>query len=130
MPHTTTKIKPYSYDTYESYHLEGRATINGKTLPVCKIVQENMRQFEPDNDRIADAWDELQQIPELQDAWNALNPQGEQAILYDNHTHWCKHGNSKFDVTMGSYDGAETCELISLYILSHSTTPRHRHRPI
>ena len=27
-------------------------------------------------------------------------------------------GNSMFDVTMGSYDGAETCELIGTYMLS------------
>ena len=29
-----------------------------------------------------------------------------------------KKTNSIFDVTMGSFDGAETCELIGLYILS------------
>ena len=31
---------------------------------------------------------------------------------------WCKKNLTTFDVTMGSYDGAETCELIGLYILS------------
>ena len=31
---------------------------------------------------------------------------------------WTKRTNSDFDVTMGSYDGAETCELVGLYILS------------
>ena len=83
LPHTTEEIKPQSYDTYESYHLEGHVTINGKTLPIRKVVQENMKEFEPDNDRIDDAWDALQQIPDLQDAWNALNPQGEQQQLDD-----------------------------------------------
>ena len=29
-----------------------------------------------------------------------------------------RDGNSKFDVTMSSFDGAETCELIGLYMLS------------
>lgn len=30
---------------------------------------------------------------------------------------WCKK-RSTFDVTMGSFDGAETCELVGLYLLS------------
>ena len=29
-----------------------------------------------------------------------------------------KEGNEMFDVTMGSYDGAEVCELVGLYLLS------------
>ena len=40
------------------------------------------------------------------------------ALLYDNDKPWTKRTNSDFDVTMGSYDGAETCELVGLYILS------------
>ena len=39
-------------------------------------------------------------------------------MLYNDHTPWCKKRNSEFDVTMGSFDGAETCELIGLFILS------------
>ena len=31
---------------------------------------------------------------------------------------WVKKENANFDVTMGSYDGAELCELTGLYILS------------
>ena len=30
---------------------------------------------------------------------------------------WVKSDNPDFDVTMGSYDGAEVCELVGLYIL-------------
>ena len=40
------------------------------------------------------------------------------ALLYDRDKPWTKRTNSDFDVTMGSYDGAETCELVGLYILS------------
>ena len=32
------------------------------------------------------------------------------------------NGDSPFDVTMGSYDGVEICELVGIYILSHLTT--------
>ena len=30
---------------------------------------------------------------------------------------WVKKDNTDFDVTVGSYDGAEVCELVRLYIL-------------
>lgn len=32
-----------------------------------------------------------------------------------------KKENESFDVTMGSYDGAEVCELVGLFILSKLT---------
>ena len=40
------------------------------------------------------------------------------SLLFDKNTAWVKKNNSTFDVTMGSFDGAEICELVSLYILS------------
>ena len=39
------------------------------------------------------------------------------SLLFDKDTVWVKKQNSNFDVTMGSYDGAELCELTGLYIL-------------
>ena len=30
---------------------------------------------------------------------------------------WVKQGNTNFDVTMGSFDGAEVCELVGLFVL-------------
>ncbi|XP_072050354.1 uncharacterized protein [Amphiura filiformis] len=44
--------------------------------------------------------------------------QTKKSLLYNTQTPWCKKSNSKFDVTMGSFDGAETCELVGLYLLS------------
>ena len=41
-----------------------------------------------------------------------------QNLLYSRETPWVKKGGL-FDVTMGSYDGAETCELIVVYMLTH-----------
>ena len=38
-------------------------------------------------------------------------------ILFDGQNIWCKKGNNMFDVSMGSYDGSEVCELIGLYLL-------------
>ena len=42
------------------------------------------------------------------------------SLLFDNETAWTKknHG-SMFDVTVGSFDGAEVCELIGLFLLNN-----------
>ena len=40
------------------------------------------------------------------------------SLLFDQNTAWIKKNNSSFDVTMGSYDGAEVCELVGLFILN------------
>ena len=42
-----------------------------------------------------------------------------ESLLYHKDFPWTKRNtNDMFDVTMGSYDGAETCELIGIYMLS------------
>ena len=42
------------------------------------------------------------------------------SLLFNNGKPWIKNNNSNlFDVTMGSYDGAEICELVGLFILNH-----------
>ena len=41
-------------------------------------------------------------------------------LLFDNETAWTKKNHSNmFDVTMGSFDGAEVCELIGLFLLDN-----------
>ena len=40
------------------------------------------------------------------------------SLLYNDNQPWMKKENSKFDVTMGAYDGAEICELIGIFMLS------------
>ena len=40
------------------------------------------------------------------------------SLLFNNGNAWIKKDNSSFDVTMGSYDGAEVCELVGLFILN------------
>ena len=48
-------------------------------------------------------------------------------ILINNNTCWIKKDNSTFDVTMGSFDGAETSELVGLYLLHNlqNIIPNH-----
>ena len=39
------------------------------------------------------------------------------SLIFNNSDIWIKKdGNKEFDVTMGSFDGAEICELLGLYI--------------
>ena len=40
------------------------------------------------------------------------------SILMHKQQTWQKKGDTTFDVTMGSYDGAETCELVGSFLLS------------
>ena len=40
------------------------------------------------------------------------------SLLYHRGEAWQKKGGGNFDVTMGSYDGAETADLVGLYLLS------------
>ena len=44
--------------------------------------------------------------------------QTKKSMLFNKQTPWCKHDNQNFDVIMGSFDGAESCELVGLYMLS------------
>ena len=42
-----------------------------------------------------------------------------QSLLCNDNTPWAKKNSSNsFDVTMGSFDGAETCELVGSYLLN------------
>ena len=44
--------------------------------------------------------------------------QTKQSFLFHDCQPWINKQNSECDVTMGSFDGAETCELCDLYLLS------------
>ena len=39
------------------------------------------------------------------------------SLLFSNSDAWIKKSGDMFDVTMGSFDGAEICELVGLYLL-------------
>ena len=46
--------------------------------------------------------------------------QAKNSLLFNENEEWYKKtANSHFDVTMGSFDGAETCELVGSYLLSN-----------
>ena len=39
------------------------------------------------------------------------------SLFFDKDNVWLRKDNPEFEVPMGSYDGAELCELVSLYLL-------------
>ena len=39
------------------------------------------------------------------------------SLLFSNNSAWSKKVGNIFDVSMGSFDGAEVCELVGLFIL-------------
>ena len=39
------------------------------------------------------------------------------SLLFNKNEVWVKKDNPDFDVTMGSFDGAEVCELVGFYLL-------------
>ncbi len=83
LPHRDEKLKPDNYVTYESYHLTGYQIINSHKVAVQTIVNNNMKEFEPDTEQLDDAWEAVQEAANLQDAWAAIAPQSEQQRLDD-----------------------------------------------
>ena len=53
----------------------------------------------------------------------AIIKHARKSILFDNDGAWTRKGRKEgFDITMGSYDGAECCEMVGLYLLSQIAT--------
>ena len=49
------------------------------------------------------------------------------SLLFYKTSVWVKKDNTDFDVAMGSYDGAEVCELVGLYLLNLLTNEFGKH---
>jgi hypothetical protein len=48
--------------------------------------------------------------------------ESKKSLIFKDGSPWMKKGDSEFDVAQGSYDGAEACELVGLYILAKLNT--------
>ena len=49
------------------------------------------------------------------------------SLLLSNPDIWIKNGNKDFDITMGSFNGVEICELVGLYShISYKLGEKHR----
>ena len=58
-------------------------------------------------------------VTEIDDSELRIIKHARKSLLFNGNEQWVKKtGDEQFDVTMGSYDGAEVCELVGLYLLS------------
>jgi hypothetical protein len=68
---------------------------------------------------LRDALEFASQFDDISEEEKAIIIQAKRSLLFSNETAWCrKASKSLFDVTMGSFDGAETCELVGSFLLS------------
>ena len=68
---------------------------------------------------LSEALDWAQSITNISKLDRDIIMTAKNTLLYSKNVPWCKRNNQNFfDVTMGSYDGAESCELVGLFILS------------
>ena len=58
-------------------------------------------------------------ITNIEDETISIIMNSRKSLLFANDKVWTKKNGELFDVTMGSHDGAETCELVDLFILSN-----------
>ena len=98
-----------------------------KTIPdkkTARFVKFDIAEFYPSISQslLEDALKFAQSITDVSnDALDAINL-SRKSLLFSKDCTWVKKGNNPlFDVTMGSYDGAEVCELVGTYLLNKLT---------
>ena len=94
---------------------------NIENKPKNNFIQCDIDNFYPSitETLLNKALDYASQFCEISDEDRKIIILAKNTLLYNSSKAWTKRGNKgHFDVTMGSYDGSETCELVGLYILS------------
>ena len=90
----------------------------------CKFIKFDISEFYPSitKDILLDSLRYAKSITEIKDEDVDVIMHARKSLLFDSNEDWIrkkKNGEAElFDVTMGSWDGAEVCELVGLYILS------------
>ena len=74
--------------------------------------------FLPFNDQVITALKWAGEFTTISEAQVNIILEAKKSLIFTASSAWMKKGNSEFDVAQGSYDGAETCEIVGLYILS------------
>ena len=90
-------------------------------FPLRKCLTENYFQFYPSisEDLLKKALDWAKTFTDISDDHLSIIQHVRKSLLFNDNKTWVKNDNdSLFDVTMGSYDGAEICELVGLFILN------------
>ena len=87
----------------------------------CVFVQFDIEEFYPSISKrlVCKALDYAKQYKSITAKEVQLIMHARKSLLFTNESTWVKRGDDpSFDVTMGSFDGAEVCELVGLYILN------------
>ena len=95
-----------------------KATGNKKT---CKFIKFNIAEFYPPISAklLEKSINFARGIIEIEDKIINIIKYATNSLLFRDGNAWVKKGgNTLFDVTMGTYDEAEACELAGLYLLS------------
>ena len=93
--------------------------IDNKSL--CFFIQLDIVEFYPTiSENILDATIKFaKQYTDISDENLRIAKHCRKSLLYNNYEPWKKKSaDGCFHVTMGSYDGAEVCELVGIYLLS------------
>ena len=93
-----------------------KALKNKKKL---KFIQFDVEAFYPSisKELLIKALTWAKQFLKISDQEIEIITQSKMNLLFKDGTPWTKKGDDPFDVAMGAFDGAETCELIGLFIL-------------
>ena len=85
-----------------------------------KFIKFDIVEFYPSitEDLLAKSLEYAQTLTDISDSEKAIIWHSRKSLLFNNSSTWTKKQGGNFDVTMGSYDGAEVCELVGLYVLS------------
>ena len=90
----------------------------------CKFVQFDIVEFYPSisEELLTKALNFAKSKLQVSNEEIRIIQHSRKSLLFESDNTWIKKNNSLFDVTMGSYDGAEVCDLIGLYLLYEMRT--------
>ena len=91
-----------------------------KNEPNSRFIQFDIKDFYPSitEELLTAALDWAQNFVIITEEDRNIIIQCKKTFLYHNSEPWDKKVNPDCDVTMGSYDGAETCDMVGLFLLS------------
>ena len=86
----------------------------------CRFVQLDIVEIYPSisADLLEKSLDFARSITAIDADTYRIIMHARKSLLFDKENIWVKKNNPHFDVTMGSYDGAEVCEIVGLYLLN------------
>ena len=85
----------------------------------CRFIQLDIADFYPSisQELLSKAIRFARKFTAIENSSLDIIQHARKSLLFDQNNIWIKKNNPHFDVTMGSYDGAEICELVGLYLL-------------